>query len=217
MKYNISNHVSSPPMTLFLKRNHPKKCQVSKRFFLWETSFYKLLYVSSVFFNYRDWVVRKNLPLLSSFLRFDRKFFWIRSTPHYESWIRPWYYRYSFFFNFPAHSIFTFDEFWGSLGTSIFRKSSLAANNIRSNYLPDYLFNSDDYGYTLPLALWYETNAAQRMVVKSDLSLHTRHGFWYFWFQTSALRILWSNCNFSLLLYFDMTLQLLYVKVELFS
>ena len=143
--------------------------------------------------------------------------FWIRSTPHYESWIRPWYYRYSFFFNFPAHSIFTFDEFWGSLGTSIFRKSSLAANNIRSTYLPGYLFNSYDYGYTLPLAFWYETNAAQRMVVKSDLSLHTRHGFWYFWFQTSALRTLWSNFKFSLLLYFDMTLQLLYVKVELFS
>ena len=29
----------------------------------------------------RDWVVRKKLPLLISF--------WIRSTPNYESWIRP--------------------------------------------------------------------------------------------------------------------------------
>ena len=207
MKYNMSNHISSPPLALFLKRNHPKKYQVSKRFFFLETSFYKLLYVSSVSF----WVVRKNLPLLTSFLRFDRKCSELGPPLITKAGSAP------DTIYFPAHSIFTFDEFWGSLGTSIFRKSSLAVNNIRSNYLPDYLFNSDDYGYTLPLALWYETNAAQRMVVKSDLSLHTRHGFWYFWFQTSALRILWSNCNFSLLLDFDMTLQLLYVKVELFS
>ena len=42
MKYTISNHISSPPpfskfpdppLALFLKRNHPKKYQVSKRFF----------------------------------------------------------------------------------------------------------------------------------------------------------------------------------------
>ena len=34
--------------------------------------------------------------------------------------------------DFPAHSMFTFDEFFGSLGTSIFRNSSSAANNTRS-------------------------------------------------------------------------------------
>ena len=43
MKYTISNHINSPPpfskfpdppLALFLKRNHPKKYQVSKRFLL---------------------------------------------------------------------------------------------------------------------------------------------------------------------------------------
>ena len=41
------------------------------------------------------------------------------------------YYIYSCF-DFAAHSMFTFDEFWGSLGTSIFEKSRSAANNTRS-------------------------------------------------------------------------------------
>ena len=81
IKYTISNHISSPsslleifgsaPGALFLKTNHPKKYQVSKR------------YKKQVFINWfmwtqfpltiRDRVVRKNLPLLSSFLRFDRE------------------------------------------------------------------------------------------------------------------------------------------------
>ena len=34
--------------------------------------------------------------------------------------------------DFPAHSMFTFDVCWGSLGTSIFGNSSLAANNTQS-------------------------------------------------------------------------------------
>ena len=46
MKYTISNHISSPPpfskfpnppLALFLKRNHPKKCQVN--FFLIRNKF----------------------------------------------------------------------------------------------------------------------------------------------------------------------------------
>ena len=40
-----------PPLALFLKRNHPKKYQVNV--FLWETSFYKLVCVNSVSFNYK--------------------------------------------------------------------------------------------------------------------------------------------------------------------
>ena len=53
-----------------------------------------------------------------------------------------------------------------------------------------------------------ETIAAWRMVAKLDLSsLHARQGF---------LLILWGNFKFSLLLLLNMTLQLLYVKVELF-
>ena len=32
-------------------------------------------------------------------------------------------------FDFPAHSMFTFDLFWGRLGTIIFGKSSPAAKN----------------------------------------------------------------------------------------
>ena len=39
----------------------------------------------------------------------------------------------------------TFDEFWGSLGTSIFGKSSSAANNTRSRLPSDYLSVSYDY------------------------------------------------------------------------
>ena len=41
------------------------------------------------------------------------------------------YYIYSCF-DFPAHSMFTFDEFLGSLGTSISGKSSSVTNNARS-------------------------------------------------------------------------------------
>ena len=41
-------------------------------------------------------------------------------------------------FDFPAHSMFTFDEFSGSLGTSIFGNSSSATNNTRSR-LPSTL------------------------------------------------------------------------------
>ena len=47
------------------------------------------------------------------------------------------YYIYSCF-DFPAHSMFTYDVFWASLGTSIFMKSNLAAINTRSR-LPSRL------------------------------------------------------------------------------
>ena len=50
--------------------------------------------------------------------------------------------------DFPAHSMFTFDVCWGSLGTSIFRNSSSAANNTRSR-LPSRLSISDDYEITM--------------------------------------------------------------------
>ena len=41
-------------------------------------------------------------------------------------------------FDFAELSMFTFDEFWGCLGTSIFRNSSSAANNTRSK-IPSWL------------------------------------------------------------------------------
>ena len=41
--------------------------------------------------------------------------------------------------------MFTFDEFCGSLGTSIFGNSSLAEIIFESDYLSDYLFISYDY------------------------------------------------------------------------
>ena len=47
------------------------------------------------------------------------------------------YYIYSCF-NFPAHLMFTFDEFGGSLDTIVFGKSRSAANNTRSR-LPSRL------------------------------------------------------------------------------
>ena len=40
-------------LALFLKRNHPKKYQVSKRFFYKKQVFYKLGYVNSVCFKYK--------------------------------------------------------------------------------------------------------------------------------------------------------------------
>ena len=62
-----------------------------------------------------------------------------------------------------------------------------------------------------------ETIAARQMVVKLNLSLHARQGFSYFLvpnFQISCEIILnFPNC----LLHLDVRLQLLYVKVELFS
>ena len=39
----------------------------------------------------------------------------------------------------------------------------------------------------------------------------------FFGSKSPLLRILWGNCNFSLLLHLDMTLQLFYVKVESIS
>ena len=42
-----------PPLALFLKQNHPKKYQVTKRFFIRNKFFYKLVYVNSVSFNYK--------------------------------------------------------------------------------------------------------------------------------------------------------------------
>ena len=50
--------------------------------------------------------------------------------------------------DFPAHSMFTFDVCWGSLGTSIFGNSSSAANNTWSK-LPSRLSVSDDYEITM--------------------------------------------------------------------
>ena len=50
--------------------------------------------------------------------------------------------------DFPAHSVFTFDVYWGSLGTSIFGNSSSAANNTWSR-LPSRLSVSDDYEITM--------------------------------------------------------------------
>ena len=52
-------------------------------------------------------------------------------------------------FDFPTHSMFTFDVFWSCLGTSIFGNSISAANNTHPDYLPDYLSVSCDYDYKL--------------------------------------------------------------------
>ena len=48
--------------------------------------------------------------------------------------------------DFPAHSTFTFDVCWGSLGTSILGNSSWATSNtLDPDYLSDYLSVSYDY------------------------------------------------------------------------
>ena len=64
----------------------------------------------------------------------------------YISTTRRWSHKKYSSFDFSAHSVFTFDVFWSSLGTSIFGNSSSAANNAQSRLIPDYLSVSYDYG-----------------------------------------------------------------------
>ena len=59
------------------------------------------------------------------------------------SHIKNIYYLYSCF-DFPAHSMSTFGESWGSLGTIIFGNSSSAANNTRSRLTSRLSFGFDD-------------------------------------------------------------------------
>ena len=49
----------------------------------------------------------------------------------YISAPRSWSHKEYSCFDFPVHSVFTFVEFWGGLGTTIFRNSSSAGNNTR--------------------------------------------------------------------------------------
>ena len=49
--------------------------------------------------------------------------------------------------DFLARSIFTFDKFWGSLGTSIFLNSASATNNIQFRLPSSYLSLSYDYDF----------------------------------------------------------------------
>ena len=56
----------------------------------------------------------------------------------YISATRNWSNKEYSWFDFPAHSVSTFNVFWGSLGTSIFGNSSSVANNTRSR-LPSRL------------------------------------------------------------------------------
>ena len=65
--------------------------------------------------------------------------------------------------NFPAHSVFTFDVCWGSLGTSIFWNSSSAASNTRSR-LPSRL----SFRF---LWLWFEEN----IFIMCVLSQYTKY------------------------------------------
>ena len=50
--------------------------------------------------------------------------------------------------DFPAHSMFTSDVCWGTLGTSIFGTQVQQQVILDPDYLPDYLSVSYDYGYT---------------------------------------------------------------------
>ena len=66
IKYTTFSQISTPPLLLFkisgsapgfaFKKKPPTKVsiyQVRKRFFFIETSFYKLVYINSVSFNYK--------------------------------------------------------------------------------------------------------------------------------------------------------------------
>ena len=63
--------------------------------------------------------------------------------------------------DFPAHSMFTSDVCWGSLGTSIFGNSSSAASNTRSR-LPSRL----SFRF---LWLWFEKYFQRKSAVKNQL------------------------------------------------
>ena len=83
MTYTISNHISSPPSLLEIsgsalgfvfKKKPPKKNQVNKRFFFYKKQVFINWFMWTQFLlTVRDWVVSKNLRLLSSLLRSDRK------------------------------------------------------------------------------------------------------------------------------------------------
>ena len=75
------------------------------------------------------------------------------------------------YFDFPAHSRFIFDEFWGSLGTSIFGKWSSAASNTRS-WLPSRL----SFRF---LWLWYKDHEVEIVLVKEFCRTHTPYHLLY--------------------------------------
>ena len=72
--------------------------------------------------------------------------------------------------------------------------------------------------YTIPWALEKKDNCGAENGSKIRLIIACKARFLLFSGSKSPLlRILWGNCNFSLLLHLDMTLQLFYVKVESIS
>ena len=75
------------------------------------------------------------------------------------------------YFDFAAHSRFIFEEFWGSLGTSIFGKSSSAANDTRS-WLPSRL----SFRF---LWLWYKYHEVETVLVKEFCRTHTLYHLLY--------------------------------------
>ena len=72
--------------------------------------------------------------------------------------------------------MFTFDELWGSLGTSIFEISSSAANN--TGYLPGYLSGSYEYD---SMSLFSSTNwkSSKRFakILLTEKFIHLKHSF----------------------------------------
>ena len=75
------------------------------------------------------------------------------------------------YFDFAAHSRFIFEEFWGSLGTSIFGKSSSAANDTRS-WLP----SRQSFRF---LWLWYKDHEVETVLVKEFCRTHTPYHLLY--------------------------------------
>ena len=92
------------------------------------------------------------------------------------------YKKYSCFdhFDFPAHSVFRFDLCWGSLGTSIFRNSSSAANNTRSR---------------LPFRLSFRFLWLWRKEIENRTTRKIKTGYYLELLTLETIILLWSTKN----------------------
>ena len=88
---------------------------------------------------------------------------------------RNWSYKEYSCFDFPAHSIFKFDMFWGSLGTSIFKTQVHPQIILDPDYFPGCLSVSYDYGKIEMLTyfvIFWEKQQLMRSFIQ-DLSLNS--------------------------------------------
>ena len=78
-------------------------------------------------------------------------------------------------FDFPAHSMFPSDVFWGSLGTSIFGNSSSAENNTQSRLRSILSFRFSWLSLNFNILSFWDGNT----IPQKYLFLHT-FSVWFF-------------------------------------